>query len=768
MFCASCGKEISGDARFCLYCGAEQIKIMPVPEPDKKEEISGRVHFGNGFDTNGGAEEKREEDPVKEDYTAVWGEEGVNDMIYCPFCGAANPGDSVFCEECGKNMSGVESVVPEVPVIPRVPEVHDDTRFCPFCGSKNKYDSVFCESCGKNMNKRPNPVKPIIIKMVAALIAVAAIVAAFLVIKPIIISHRGGQTKFIYAEDGSLYMIDAKKPKKSTELEGDYYSSLQYALDKSSVTPDGKYLCYPSKSNNEQYPYNLYMQKVKSKEEAVKIASNVRDFQLLDNGKVVYVDQNDTLYITDYKENKKKLSEVSYWEVTENQKYLIWEGAYNKNTVEYEGLYYIDTALKHEKEKITSALSGIFYMTPNAERIVFFEGDDLFSVDNFGKKEKIAKDIKGEPYLESNGDVYYAKAIEGRSVYEMIDDDLTDKGSVSYPNQTDYEREVQQTSEWWGSYTSTEVDWDAYNAAMDEYNAYQKADSVRKYLKDSSKTGDFYYQLCMYSKGKEKVLEPDALSQTLPHFTYSTLLHKRLPSIAYYRKAEKPIATLSDLCSSIVEQGSSSSDVSEYQIENALFKYISEECDYMYCGKNGAVPINKELVMVFSDESGKNGYGFIWEDNKQALYSFALSGEKAGKCVLYAEDICGYSDSDMDSVWIDHDDIYYKAGADDSYNLYKNRKVIAEDIDYSGSLLLEDGVLYYTSDLNSEEQTCTLYKYDNGKNIALADDVYDYHPFDSDTVAILADYSDDRGKGTLKIYNGKKMVSVSDDVQAIS
>ena len=55
----------------------------------------------------------------------------------CPFCGTANPDDSVFCKKCGRRMSG--------------------TVTCPACGAASPADGDFCTHCGARLNA-PAPV----------------------------------------------------------------------------------------------------------------------------------------------------------------------------------------------------------------------------------------------------------------------------------------------------------------------------------------------------------------------------------------------------------------------------------------------------------------------------------------------------------------------------------------------------------------------------------------------------------------------------------
>ena len=118
MFCANCGKEISEDARFCLYCGTEQKFTESLHNEAMDKSIIGKVRFSHEFkqesdiDTNAASRE--------DDVTVS--RSHAEEEVLCPFCGTANPADAVFCEECGKNMLA-ESVVPtdiEVEPIPRI------------------------------------------------------------------------------------------------------------------------------------------------------------------------------------------------------------------------------------------------------------------------------------------------------------------------------------------------------------------------------------------------------------------------------------------------------------------------------------------------------------------------------------------------------------------------------------------------------------------------------------------------------------------------
>ncbi len=134
--CVKCGKEISGTAVFCNYCGARQI-------PEYTASPSGRT---------------------------------------CPNCGAPLEDDQVFCIECGTRVQVSEpepAPEPELEPVPDpepepesepepdpnpeptsapepesapAPEAEAETmRFCVHCGSPLEEGDLFCQNCGQKV-----------------------------------------------------------------------------------------------------------------------------------------------------------------------------------------------------------------------------------------------------------------------------------------------------------------------------------------------------------------------------------------------------------------------------------------------------------------------------------------------------------------------------------------------------------------------------------------------------------------------------------------
>ena len=54
---------------------------------------------------------------------------------------------------------------------------------------------------------------------------------------------------------------------------------------------------------------------------------------------------------------------------------------------------------------------------------------------------------------------------------------------------------------------------------------------------------------------------------------------------------------------------------------------------------------------------------------------------------------------------------------------------------------------------------------EEGKSTKIADDIASFHIFNSNSIALLTDYSSKREKGTLVYYNGKNLDTIADDIQ---
>ena len=94
------------------------------------------------------------------DYAVYCNRCGAQLRARCADCGRMNPGDSHFCDACGKQLRpSAHATQPESGVGAPPPQTHMD---CPRCSTVNEPGSVYCYSCGLPLDEtQPQQSSPI-------------------------------------------------------------------------------------------------------------------------------------------------------------------------------------------------------------------------------------------------------------------------------------------------------------------------------------------------------------------------------------------------------------------------------------------------------------------------------------------------------------------------------------------------------------------------------------------------------------------------------
>lgn len=163
---------------------------------------------------------------------------------------------------------------------------------------------------------------------------------------------------------------------------------------------------------------------------------------------------------------------------------------------------------------------------------------------------------------------------------------------------------------------------------------------------------------------------------------------------------------------------------------------------------------NREGILFFMDDYNlEKGYG--------NLMSASIKNGTIEKPVKIDEDVSEYVfGNDNNNIY------YYKDVKNNSGDLYLNGKLLASDVNlesmynYKG----KDKIIYL-KDYSNSSYSGTLCVYDNGKETKISDDVSFYVPIGEKNIAFLVDYRQDRNKGDLMLYNGKKKpITIDTDV----
>lgn len=700
----------------------------------------------------------------------------------CINCGCELPEGSKFCFSCGAQQpeAAAESVQensvpeqePEVETVeaPKaetqrgseeevsaedVQTEEQEFKFCPFCGAKNDLDGVFCCSCGNNMNEAADSfdtadqtVKQPKKGKVKLVIAAAAAVVAVIVLVKIIGGIFGKDADYLaYVKDGSVNQKNLERYKKaSVEYDGRYgelqpNAQVQYSKDK-------KYIFYPTNVSDEisGIEYKLNMQKVGKKTESVKIDSSVRRYTVLDNNKVIYLKAgNNTLYRNDRKGNKEKIaSDVVTYYIDKKQDNIVWV---ESDRDQYK-IYQQDLALKKDKKTLAKNVDDYDINRNNLNQIVFMEDDVLYIIKDFKDKEKISSDVQS--VLQNNAkteSVYYIKEDDEKlKASDYVEDDCASEDArIEEPDYDDYRIEKKRAGK-----TVKVFDEDAYDRAYEKYDAKRQRDSIRENL-DEMELYSHVKELYCYKDGKENLVDKAFTDQsTYSQGDFEALVFNR------YNMEEMPVIKMSEL--------EYSGQVEEIYEEN--LKKSMQTCVYV----NGKTVVLEEQLSreITIDDEKKTGYGIKVEvetdtDDEAAesketytLVSFSTDSKSKGDCKTVAEDV-GSVEAAKDGK------VYYLTDIKDyEGELYCNDKNIDSDV-YRGSVNLIEDNAFYAVDYDDSECRATLKLYDGKKDITIADDVFSYKVFDEKSVAVLVDYNIDRYRGDLKYYRGKKELAELDE-----
>ena len=621
---------------------------------------------------------------------------------------------------------------------------------CVSCGCEISENAKFCPHCGA---KQPKLSKKLVIGAAAVILAVGVVSAAGVFLS--------GNHKYVaYLKNNSVNQADLEHHKKETvEYSGDYgeEDNNPDAYVKVEYSKDGKYIFYPTEVTHEKntvYPeYCLNMQKVGKEDEPIKLDNSVWQYHVLEQNKVLYIKSgNNTLYINDKKGNKEKIaSHVEDYHIDKDEKNIVWieaeDGVY--------AIYQQDLALKREKKALATNIN--FYdISENLKQIAVVEEDTLYVIRNFDDKKKIASHVSGiVSNSEQTGSICYIKvpdrALTGVDIVE--DDCLESDVNIKEPYYDQYIVQRAEKNEYTGRYERVEAfDQEAYDQAWEQYEAKENRDKIREDLKELE-FGAYMKELYCFQNGKEELVEEFYAEQV---YDYG-IEGKKNGVFAFnrYRMEEVPQIKMSEI--------ESFSDLADLYYEN--LNNVKESCIYT---EKKVITLSENLEYAVALEPEKKiGYGLKAETSEEevtrtyTLMSFQIGESSDGSCKIVAENV--------DSIqMLTKGKIYYLTDVNESAGeLYCNGEHVDSDV-FVGSLEnVKDGVAYAV-DYDSNKGRATLKLYNGKKDKKIADDVYAYHVFDEKNIAVLVNYSLDSKEGDLKYYRGKdKLLEIEEDVTAI-
>ena len=607
---------------------------------------------------------------------------------------------------------------------------------CPNCQSQLADDATFCGTCGAPVpqqepaapGKKENPIVEFVKKIPRKYLKLGGIAAAAILVLVLVISLFSGSKQpdyFLYLKDGEMFGVglNGSKPWEITSKLAKDISNNELSNEVDSISwritlsADGKRIFYPDKF--EGYiggSFSLYYRNVnKPKQDPVKVASDVTDYRINEDGSIVIFENYDgDLYRYNVrKDEKEKISkDVRSYRTSEDLDEIL--------LLTNDGDLYRQSGSK-EKVKLESDVTDMVDVSEDLKTVLFMKEDALYRKTGSKEKEKVDSDVEDivrvsedlKTVLYMKDDALYRKT--GSKEKEKVDSDIEDIVSISEDLKT---------------------------------VVYIKDDALylREGTKDKKKVADdvtevrvVYEDNCIYFFKESEI---SSQYQALYFFDgkKSTLVIDGVTYLTYSRwSAKNPVAA-----ATVYDED-----------EGEMYGYI-------IVGKTATKVLDESFTACRIDRDGKNVYylaEYDYSTDSGDLYQVKV-GSKAGKPTLYDRDVS----ANMISIMEDGKVAYFKDVLGEAGDLYIDKKRVDSDVPLYRLGGSEGKFTYYT---DWSGGTGTLMQYNKGKVTKIADEVYTHFELKNGDILYLRDYDFGAYTGDLYRFHSGKSTKIDEEVIAI-
>lgn len=652
-------------------------------------------------------------------------------MMYCPNCNKELEDGALFCDGCGAQVTVEEAAAPEV-----------ETVFCGQCGQQTDASAPYCQYCGAALGgDAPAPAAKKGLPKKALLFGGIAVAAVAVIVLVISLIFGGGRNNdyVAYFKDGELFFSAFKKD--SVEVTSKLLDSEWKTKDDLADTDDfsylvrmsadGKTMFYPDKIDDKG-GYTIYYRDVtKADSEATKISSDVDYYFINNKGDKILYSKDGTLYVGPVDEPVKVASDVSYEAISADFKTVIYseseEVKEKKDGYEethYEYTYYLWN--DGEKEKIVSGKISSFSVLDKytddgykkLSKVCYIKEDVLYIMELGEEAEKIDSDVSSVEMIYESGEIYYAKKGDELKYIDFINND----------NKTEISDEQKK---------------ETFGETQDLY-CYDDGESVL--------IAEGYYYASFAS---EKAVAVVTIKNT------NSIKKVKLsqyedeywgPYDAACNEIQNQYWDLENTRSVLAEGA-----LTEIDLDDVYTTRISEDGSEIYF-----------FCVGYKEEKDDEG-NVISREQKEKGDVYLVTVKKA--TVNAPEEY----DSDVSrnpSISLNRNDdlVYYKNYKSEDGKTKADLFVAQEEIDSDvlpGSVwTMKNGAFVYYVDYNGEydKQCGTLKIYKKGEATVIADDVRDYVVTPDNEVLYLLDYNVEKCRGELYRYNNGKNEFIDEDV----
>jgi hypothetical protein len=401
--------------------------------------------------------------------------------------------------------------------------------------------------------------------------------------------------------------------------------------------------------------------------------------------------------------------------------------------------------LSKEKEKIDSD-SIIQFASEDLSLIIYLKDGSLYKKQENMNKEKIASNVESIVKAYDSGEIYYIKSdTEKIKMADLVIDDLKESDSQIL------EPNESNYPKYW-DYDSTED----YDKAVDEYNElYQKyslktiRDEMRIMMKDE--VIELINESLYYYDGEKSSKMTDSMSEI---YAYSD----RKPIVIYgcYSESEFIKLKFSEIIS-----GQDIRELVYASLHSLTDKFVGIEETIQSIEQINA----KDFII--NDKGNVFYYIDDYDSTKDSgdLYEATINNGKIDNVQVYDTDVSNQSLL----LFKDESIIYFKDTKDQVGDMYMDRFHVDSDVNIWHKKYDENSnKLIYFVDWDSNKQYGTLKSFNGKKDVKISDDVHRFYVSGNSKIAYLYDYSLERQKGDLYLYKmNKENARIDDDVCGI-